>query len=304
MQQLIIENLLIGFWLGEALGRPLVAQNAYVIRRQLNSLLSSIADPGPHPETRLGLGISGTIDDIQDIAHTENRHGLLCGVLAAHLLDADKTAPTGWRLAYRRFCSGEVSTESAGGVTGFDGLGLALPLAVIWFDQPDVLRQISYETASDFYSAPASIGAMTATACLMALILAEANPETILAHLLKFVDGINDDLEQVLLRVGHVVGLTSDQYASNHIGKGSRPEEIVAIAVLSLLRYPNDYLRAVGMAVSIDGDSGAAGALTSALMLVRKGLESIPSDWHYSLLQISELVQPAVRNLNRIRQGN
>lgn len=71
---------------------------------------------------------------------------------------------------------------------------------------------------------------------------------------------------------------STDQEAIRQLGEGWVADEALAIALLCVLRYPNDFEKAVVAAVNHSGDSDSTGSITGNIVGAIVGYESIP---HY-----------------------
>ncbi|MDE5755369.1 MAG: ADP-ribosylglycohydrolase family protein [Oscillospiraceae bacterium] len=90
-----------------------------------------------------------------------------------------------------------------------------------------------------------------------------------------------------------------DLTAIHEIGQGWVAEETLAIAVYCTLRYPNDFEKAIVVAVNHDGDSDSTGAVTGNLLGAYLGYDAIPEKYkthlelHDQILQLADLLDSA-----------
>ena len=85
----------------------------------------------------------------------------------------------------------------------------------------------------------------------------------------------------------------NDVEAINKIGQGWVGEEALAIAVYCSLKYPDDFTKAVCVAVNHDGDSDSTGAITGNIMGTLLG-ESAISEKYLENLELYELIQDGI----------
>lgn len=84
-------------------------------------------------------------------------------------------------------------------------------------------------------------------------------------------------LQYLLEKAGRrAVSTLPDEEAIRQIGEGWVAEETLAIAVLCVIRYPNDFEKAVIASVNHSGDSDSTGAVTGNIMGAICGYGSIP----------------------------
>ena len=70
-----------------------------------------------------------------------------------------------------------------------------------------------------------------------------------------------------------------DLCAIRELGEGWVAEETLAISVYCALKYKNDFVKAVTVAVNHDGDSDSTGAVTGNILGAYLGYESIPQKY-------------------------
>lgn len=125
-------------------------------------------------------------------------------------------------------------------------------------------------------SHPAGIAANTAAAYLVKLALDGVPLNDYLRRVMLFTDGISDDFDAAILRIGHVLGWTNVAAACQHIAHDKQPHEIVALALYFVLRYPDDFVACVRGAANT---GSASACLAGGLMGARLGLNAIPQAW-------------------------
>ena len=71
------------------------------------------------------------------------------------------------------------------------------------------------------------------------------------------------------------------------------------LANLTILKFPNNYIEAVRMAVNITGDSDSIGCIAGGILGARLGVEAIPKTWISNLTEGDRLelvVQPLLQS--------
>jgi len=185
------------------------------------------------------------------------------------------------KIGARRFESGIHWRES--GVASSKGCGSAMRVATIgYMYQHDEakLKEVAHASGIITHGHPAAIAASIAAAYLVKLALDGVSPNKYMKLVLDFTDGISDEFDHAILRVGHVLGLGSQEQALKHIGEGWVGEEAVALALYCILKYPDDYVACMRRGANTDGDSDSIACIAGGIMGARLGLDAIPTDWH------------------------
>ncbi|MCU0511610.1 MAG: ADP-ribosylglycohydrolase family protein [Anaerolineae bacterium] len=278
------QAILFGLALGDALGYP----TEFMRLRQIQAVYGPAGITAP-PDPALFS------DDTQmTLALTE---GLLHAGLAADL-DAQMAAvgqefirwahsPENNRAPGHTCMQGIHQYESGlpwreSGLVASKGCGSAMRVATIGYlyqHDPDRLREVAHASGIITHRHPAAIAASLAGAYLVKLALDAVPPADYLARTLAFVDGISDEFDQALLRIGHVQGWGSEERALTHLGEGWTGETAIALALYCVLRYPDDYVAAMRRAASTDGDSDSIACIAGGILGARLGLAAIPADW-------------------------
>lgn len=280
-----IEGILLGVALGDALGFPVENWTLAQIRAQLGP--GALLEP-PDP--------AQVSDDT-----------LMTMALAEGLLDVGGDAPVdaimtavGQRfIAWRngpdyargpgRTCTAGVERFAAGipwaesGLPESKGCGSAMrvaPLGYIYQHDAERLRILAAASSRITHLHPTAVAASVTAAYWVKLALDGTAPESFIRQTLDFVAGMSDDLDAALLRIGHVMGWGDSDAAIRHIApNGWIVEEVLAVALYSVLRSPDDYAWAVRRAALIDGDSDSTAAIAGGIMGARLGVGGLPADW-------------------------
>lgn len=94
------------------------------------------------------------------------------------------------------------------------------------------------------------------------------------------------------------VSSLTDAEAIEQLGEGWVAEETLAIAVFCVMRYPNDFEKAVVASVNHSGDSDSTGAVTGNIMGAICGYEAIPS-YYKEKLELRWLIEEMADDLAR-----
>ena len=284
MSQEQAQAILFGLALGDALGWPVEFGGVEYIRYAYGP--SGVQEP-PDPALY-------TDDTQMTVALTE---GLLAAGLNASL-DEQMEAIGRWFVGWmhspennrdpgstclagvRRFESGLPWREA--GIAESKGCGSAMRMATIgYLYQHDEtrLRQVAVASGVITHRHPAAIAASIAGAYLVKLALEGVPVTEYLQRVMAFTDGVSEEFDAAILRVGHVMGWTNEEAALDHIGEGWTGEEAIALALYCILRYPDDYVSCVRRGANSEGDSDSIACIAGGIMGARMGLDAIPAGW-------------------------
>jgi ADP-ribosylglycohydrolase len=180
----------------------------------------------------------------------------------------------------RRFEDGLPWHES--GIVASKGCGSAMRVATIGYlyqDDEMRLREVAEASGVITHRHPAAIAASLAGAYLIKLALDGVKVTEYLPRVMAFTDGISDEFDAAILRVGHVMGWTNEESALDHIGEGWTGDEAIALALYCILKYPDNYVACVRRAANSEGDSDSIACIAGGIMGARLGLEAIPAEW-------------------------
>jgi len=126
---------------------------------------------------------------------------------------------------------------------------------------------------------PAEAAAGLGVAYLTKLALDNAPPSGYLRAVFEFAGGLNENFDAALRRVGHVLGWGDEAAALAHIGAGETDEEIVALALYCVMRYPDDLAAGVRRTGQIPEVGSRLASIVGGLLGARLGLHAIPAAW-------------------------
>ncbi len=143
---------------------------------------------------------------------------------------------------------------------------------------------------------PVSDAASIAGAYAVKLALDGVEPEEMYGSLLKITEGFSQEFTAALEKSYEIAhsGM-ADEDAMKELGQGWYADETFALAYFCLLRYPNDYKKAVQTAVNITGDSDSVGSVAGGILGAKLGIEAIPVSWIEDLKEkekLEEIVVP------------
>jgi ADP-ribosylglycohydrolase len=151
---------------------------------------------------------------------------------------------------------------------------------------------------------PAAVAASIAAAYLVKLALDGDHPNTYLRKVLEITDGISEEFDQVMYRVGQA-HFASEEQCLRHIGQGWVGDEAVGLALWCVIKFPDDYVATVRRGANSNGDSDSVACIGGGISAARLGLDAIPADWRARcenremLLDLSERMFVAREALQR-----
>jgi len=179
----------------------------------------------------------------------------------------------------RRFENGFPWRES--GVAHSKGCGSAMRVATIgYLYQHDTAKLVEVAKASGIitHGHPAAVAASIAAAYLVKLALDGEHPDTYLQKVMKITDGISEDFDQAMYRVGQA-HVASEEQCLKHIGQGWVGEEAVGLALWCVRKFPDDYVATVRRGANTNGDSDSVACIAGGISAARLGVDAIPADW-------------------------
>lgn len=150
----------------------------------------------------------------------------------------------------------------------------------IYQNNPEKLIEVASLSGKITHCHPTADAACIAGAYAVKLALDGIRPREMLEPLCQVTAGLSDEFTEALKRAFKIAhGNLSDEEALQNLGLGWYAEETFAISYFCILRYPDDYKKAVQTAVNITGDSDSVGCVTGGIMGARLGIEVVPKSW-------------------------
>ncbi len=182
------------------------------------------------------------------------------------------------------------------GVADSKGCGSAMrvaPVGYLYQHDPERLVEVARASGLITHGHPAAVAASIAAAYLVKLALDGEHPDTYLRQVLEVTDGMSEDFDAAMYRVGQA-HFASEEQCLRHIGEGWTGEEAVGLALWCVVKYPDDYAAAVRRAANITGDSDSVASIAGGISAARLGLDAIPGAWrnrcenHHQLVRMAE----------------
>lgn len=297
------QAILFGLALGDALGYPTEFRKLVAIKQSFGE--QGIQEP-PDPalftdDTQMTIAVTqGLLDagidsDIDTLMAAVGKRFIEWGHSPANNRAPGMTCMKG----IHRFETGMSWRES--GLVASKGCGSAMRVATIGYlyqHDENRLREVAHASGIITHLHPAAIAASVAGAYLVKLALDGVKPEDFLQRTLAFTDGISQEFDHAMLKIGHVLGWGSEERALTHLGEGWVGDEAIALALYCVLKYPNDYVSAVRRGANTDGDSDSIACIAGGILGARLGLEVIPADWRNRCERRDELLRLGTQMAN------
>ncbi len=184
------------------------------------------------------------------------------------------------------------------GIAESKGCGAAMrvaPLGFVYQHQPERLKEIAVTQAQITHRHPAALASAAAAAYAVKLALDAVQLSQFIPRILAFIDGMSDEMDNALLRIGHVLGWVNQEDALKHIGEGWVGDEAVALALYCVLQFPDDYTACMRRAANTSGDSDSIATIAGGIVGARLGLNAVPQDWILRLERRDEIARLAQR---------
>lgn len=177
---------------------------------------------------------------------------------------------------------------------------------IFWKD-PEKLIKAASISGRITHTHPAADAASVAGAYAVKLALDGMEPREMFEPLLEVTQGISPEFTQAL-EDSYKMAYSGigDEEGLKKLGQGWYADETFALAYFCILRYPNDYKKAVQTAVNITGDSDSVASVAGGILGARLGIEPIPVSWIEALKEnekIEEIVEPLLEKYFQLSES-
>lgn len=180
-------------------------------------------------------------------------------------------------------------------------------LGFIFSNDPDKLIEAASLSGRITHNHPTADAASVAGAYAVKLALDGIAPEDMFLPLLRVTEGISDEFTEALKHSYELAHSNlSDEEALQKLGQGWYADETFALAYFCILRYPDNYKKAVQTGVNITGDSDSVGSVAGGILGARLGIEAVPVSWVESLKEkeiIEEMVEPLIEKYLEVSEN-
>ena len=184
---------------------------------------------------------------------------------------------------------------------GSFGNGAAMriaPVGLLYFDDPNLLREVAYLSSQITHAHPLGKegAALQAYAVALATRSELSSPINLDAFLEQLKGFCREELYQhKLKKVGELLKGASVEQVVRELGHGVKAPNSVPTALYCFLRHPDSFEEAVAYAISLGGDTDTIGSMTGAILGARLGLGSIPEPLRARLENRAYLEELALR---------
>ncbi|MDR7665925.1 ADP-ribosylglycohydrolase family protein [Methanosarcina sp. Z-7115] len=169
-------------------------------------------------------------------------------------------------------------------------------LGFIYRNDPEKLVKAALISGRITHSHPISDAASIAGAYAVKLALDGVKPEKMFEPLFEVTQGISQEFTHALeSSYNTAYSGIGDKDGLKRLGQGWYADETFALAYFCILRYPNNYKKAVQTAVNITGDSDSVGSVAGGILGAKLGVEAVPVSWAKALREkdkLEEIVEP------------
>jgi ADP-ribosylglycohydrolase len=172
-------------------------------------------------------------------------------------------------------------------------------IGFVYRNNPEKLVKAALLSGRITHSHPVSDAASVAGAYAVKLAFDGVEPEEMFKPLFEVTRGISQEFTHALENsYNKAYSGVGDEEGLKKLGKGWYADETFALAYFCILRYPNDYKKAVQTAVNITGDSDSVGSVAGGILGARLGIETIPVSWIEALEEkeiLDRMVEPLLK---------
>jgi ADP-ribosylglycohydrolase len=153
-------------------------------------------------------------------------------------------------------------------------------LGFVYRNDPPKMVKVALVSGRITHSHPVAEAASIAGAYAVKLAFDGVEPEEMFKPLFEVTKGISQEFTHALENSYKTAySDVGDEEGLRKLGQGWYADETFALAYFCILRYPNDYKKAVQTAVNITGDSDSVGSVAGGILGARLGIEAIPVSW-------------------------
>ncbi len=180
-------------------------------------------------------------------------------------------------------------------------------LGFIFRNDPEKLIKAASISGRITHTHPAADAASVAGAYAVKLAIDGVEPREMFEPLLEVTQGISQEFTHAL-ESSYKTAYSSigDEEGLKKLGQGWYADETFALAYFCILRYPNDYKKAVQTAVNITGDSDSVASVAGGILGVRLGVDAVPISWIEALKKkeiLEEMVGPLLEKYFQLSES-
>lgn len=225
-------------------------------------------------------------------SYGENENGWISNIKGLYALRAPGNTCTG---SLERGIPGSIE-KHINNSKGCGGVMRVAPAGLMYYKNPKLAFEVGARCAALTHGNPSAyLPAGVHSAIIANLVqgksLTDAVDESI--EILKGYNGNEDTLNLLEQAKTLAASEVEPQKAIRMLGEGWHGDEAIAISVYCALKSPDDFEKALIMAVNHDGDSDSTGAIVGNILGAYLGEDKIPAKWKNSVELSAELRQLA-----------
>lgn len=180
-------------------------------------------------------------------------------------------------------------------------------IGFIFRNDPEKLIKAASISGRITHTHPAADATSVAGAYAVKLALDGVDPREMFEPLLEVTQGISQEFTQAL-ESSYKTAYSSivDEEGLKKLGQGWYADETFALAYFCILRYPNDYKKAIQTAVNITGDSDSVAGVAGGILGARLGVDAVPISWIEALKEkekLEEMVGPLLEKYFQLSES-
>jgi len=180
-------------------------------------------------------------------------------------------------------------------------------LGFIYRDDTKKRVEVALASGRITHSHPVAEAASLAGAYAVKLALDGVEPREMFESLLEVTQGISPEFTQAL-KSSYITAYSDieDEEGLKKLGQGWYADETFALAYFCILRYPNDYKKAIQTAVNITGDSDSVASVAGGILGARLGVDAVPISWIEALKEkkiLEEMVGPLLEKYFQLSES-
>ena len=234
----------------------------------------------------------------QDSRYKENKNGWISNIPSLYA-----------RRAPGNTCTGSLYSGIAGSIEeptnrskGCGGVMRVAPAGLMYYKNPELAFEVGARCAALTHGSPSAYLPAGVHSCIIAnLVKGETLTDAVdnAIETLKKYNGNEDTLSLLEDAKKLAKSNISPEAAIKMLGEGWHGDEAIAISVYCALKSPEDFEKALVMAVNHSGDSDSTGAIVGNILGAYLGEDKIPSKWKNKVELSTELKQLALDLYNK-----
>lgn len=200
-------------------------------------------------------------------------------------------------------CTSSIRSEKSGSIanplnssSGCGGVMRVAPAGLMYKDNPELAFKVGAECAALTHGNPRAYLSAGVHSEMIAHIINGSDVEGAVDKTMKTLATYNGH-EPVtkLMKMAKELAKSDvhPEEAIQQLGEGWVGDEAIAISTYCALKEPNNFEKALKMAVNHSGDSDSTGAIVGNILGAHLGIENIPEKWHNATELSNELEQLA-----------